>query len=381
MTVTDVAKILKVSKSTVRRAIQSERLEVYRIGAQPQIRISQEQLDRYVGGNKAYEKTNGAAIELAVNEDPPSYSTDETRSESSTQPTVIDGRTGRGVSWKVIHDDVISALGRIDENSVNCIVTSPPYYWQRDYEVAGQIGHEPDIDGYVDNLKRVFHEAKRVLREDGVLFLNIGDTYYSAKGKPHGHDSKHRARQLSRKKLRAVDGPGLGVPRKSLIGIPWRVALALQEDGWVLRSAIAWQRPAPMPEPTAHDRPWRTFEPVFLFSKNPRYWFNRDALNGEEDVWRISAHSYNPGSHFAPFPVAFADRCISAGCPDGGTVLDPFVGSGTTMVAALNRGMSTVGIDLKREYCDFVVQRIDEEHGATLFDTTDLEQSTEGARG
>lgn len=358
MTVGDVAKILKVSTSTIRRAIDAGHIEVYRIGSQPQIRISDAQLSKYLerAGN-AGRPVNGRKLSAYRNEE---CAEPVCGASLQTSPVVHYGTTSSGLDWKVICADVLSGLALLDDASVNCIVTSPPYYWQRDYEVQGQIGHEKSIDGYVVALRNVFREARRVLRDDGVLFLNVGDTYYSAKGKPHGRDSKHRARQLSRKQLRAVDGPGLGVPRKSLLGVPWRVALALQEDGWVLRSSIVWQRPAPMPEPTAHDRPWRTYEPVFLLSKQPRYWFNRNALKGEEDIWHISAHSSNPGSHFAPYPLEFADRCVSAGCPVGGTVLDPFVGSGTTMLAALHRGMSAIGIDLKSEYCEFARQRVQE---------------------
>lgn len=289
-----------------------------------------------------------------------------TRSIHSGKPVkfgVSAGRTRNGRRWRIIQADAVDGLRLLEDCSVNCIVTSPPYYWQRDYEVDGQLGHEPTVEGYVTAIQSVFREVRRTLREDGVLFLNIGDTYYSAKGKPHGADAKHRARQLSRRKLRAVDGPGLNVPRKSLLGIPWKVALALQSDGWVLRSSIVWQRPAPMPEPTAHDRPWRSHEPIFMFSKQPRYWFNRKALNGDEDVWRISARPDNPGSHFAPYPIELADRCIAAGCPAKGVVLDPFVGSGTSMVAALSRGMSAIGIDLKPEYCQFVRRQIERKFG------------------
>ena len=347
MTVEEVAKALRVSTSTVRRAISANKLEVYRIGSR--LRISEEQLQAYVGNHRS--SVNGAEhLQVRSSDSAPRYETD--------QPSSYAGTLGNGTTWRVIHADAIAGLASLESCSVNCVVTSPPYYWQRDYEVDGQIGHEASVDEYVGAIREVFRETRRVLCDDGVVFLNIGDTYYSAKGKPHGRDSKHRARQLSRKKLRAVDGPGLGVPRKSLLGIPWRVALGLQEDGWVLRSSIIWQRPAPMPEPTAHDRPWRTFEPVFLFAKQPRYWYNRDAMGDEEDIWRISAHSRNPGSHFAPYPIEFADRCISAGCPEGGTVLDPFVGSGTTMVAALLRDKNAIGIELKKEYCDYIETRI-----------------------
>jgi DNA modification methylase len=169
---------------------------------------------------------------------------------------------------------------------------------------------------------------------------------------------------MMRQHLRAVDGPGLGLPRKSLIGIPWRVALALQDDGWTLRSSIIWQRPASIPEPTARDRPWRTFEHVFLFSKGPRYWFHRPGLVGEEDVWKIVARPENPGAHFAPYPIELVQRCLDCGCPRGGVVLDPFVGSGTTMIAALARGSSAIGVELKPEYSGYTMERIHRHLGA-----------------
>jgi excisionase family DNA binding protein len=343
LTVAEVADLLRVSDSTIRRSIRSGRLDVYRVGKQGQIRISRDQLDNYL----ASMSSNGH-----------NKSRHLPRVATRASEVVTTAGEIKGSAWKIINADVIEGLREIADESVHCIVTSPPYYWQRDYEVAGQIGHEESISGYVSALQAAFHEARRVLHSDGVLFLNIGDTYYNAKGRPHGSDRKHRGRQLSRRKLRAVDGPGLGLPRKSLLGIPWRIALALQADGWVLRSSIIWQRPAPMPEPTAHDRPWRTHEPIFLFSKSPRYWFNREGLNGDEDIWRISARPYNPGSHFAPFPLELADRCIHAGCPSPGTVLDPFLGSGTTMLAALARGRSAIGVELKAEYCKFVCERL-----------------------
>lgn len=268
------------------------------------------------------------------------------------------GTAPNGVAWRVLNGDVRAALERMKAGSVDCVVTSPPYYWQRDYEVDGQIGHEQTIDGYVEALAAVFRGVHRVLADDGTVFLNLGDTYYSAKGRPHGRDDKHNGRQMMRRHLRAVDGPGLGLPRKSLIGIPWRVALAMQADGWTLRSAVMWERPGTLPEPTAHDRPWRTFEHVFIFSKGPRYFFDRRGLKGEEDIWRIVARPENPGAHFAPYPRELVQRCLDVGCKRGGAVLDPFVGSGTTMLAALERKSPAAGIDLKSEYCDFIVERI-----------------------
>jgi DNA modification methylase len=270
----------------------------------------------------------------------------------------VQGQTPDGQRWSVLTGDVRDALEKVETGSVSCLVTSPPYYWQRDYEIAGQLGHEASIDGFVNNLKDVFRAAHRVLEERGTVFLNLGDTYYSAKGKPHGRDDKHHGRQMMRRHLRAVDGPGLGLPRKSLIGIPWRVALTMQSDGWTLRSAVIWQRPGSLPEPTAHDRPWRTHEHIFIFSKGPHYYFNRKGLRGDEDIWQIVARPENPGSHFAPYPRELVDRCLDVGCKPGGVVLDPFVGSGTTMLSALSRGCHAIGIDLKPEYCDHVVKRI-----------------------
>jgi DNA modification methylase len=249
--------------------------------------------------------------------------------------------------------DVLPAL---EPGSVDCVVTSPPYFWQRDYGADGQFGMEPTIDGFVDNLRSTFNALRSALAADGTVWLNLGDTYYSAKGRPHGVDGKHQARRMSM--LRAVDGPGLGLPRKSLIGIPWRVALAMQADGWTLRSAIIWRSKTSEPEPSAHDRPWRTYEHLFLFSKSPRYWFDRTALDGDEDVWEIEPerNAASRGKHFATFPTALVRRCVLAGCRSGGTVLDPFAGSGTTGAVALDHGRKFVGIDVSSAFLDLAIE-------------------------
>jgi DNA modification methylase len=262
--------------------------------------------------------------------------------------------------WQVYCADSREILTHLPEGSVNCVVTSPPYYWQRDYGVDGQIGMEATVQGFVDNLVSVFEGVRHVLSPTGVIFLNLGDTYYNAKGRPHGRDEKHTGRHLARRQLRAVDGPGLGVPRKSLLGMPWRVALAMAEAGWTLRSEIIWVRRSPMPEPTAHDRPWRHHEHLFLFSKNVRYYFDRSALNGEEDVWEIEPErrSAARGEHYAPYPEALVHRCLSAGCPPGGTTLDPFAGGGTTLAVAQQLGMNSLGIDLNESFCDVMVRRL-----------------------
>lgn len=365
-TVLEVAELLRVSVSTVRRAVKAGNLEVTRIGTLGQIRISKQALDHFVAratNGQSAQTLSTRVSERDLSSLPISHARTQGPSMLSTTHVLgtvreLSGMTSSGAGWRILNGDVRAALDRIKAESIDCVVTSPPYYWQRDYEIEGQIGHEQTIEGYVEALTGVFRSVYRVLADDGTVFLNLGDTYYSAKGKPHGRDDKHNGRQMMRRHLRAVDGPGLGLPRKSLIGIPWRVALAMQSDGWTLRSAVIWQRPGTLPEPTAHDRPWRTYEHVFIFSKGPRYYFNRRGLNGDEDIWRIVARPENPGSHFAPYPRELVNRCLDVGCKHGGSVLDPFVGSGTTMLAALARQSSATGIDLKPEYCDFIVQRI-----------------------
>lgn len=280
-----------------------------------------------------------------------------TSSEGDAAPFstgVVNGR-----AYSLYQGDSRSLLHGLPAESVNCVVTSPPYFWQRDYGVDGQVGMEPTIQGFVDDLRQVFDGLRHVLTKDGVVWLNLGDTYYSAKGRPHGEDGKHRSRRM--KVLRAVDGPGLGLPRKSLIGIPWRTALALQGDGWTLRAEVIWRRETSIPEPTSKDRPWRQHEKVFLFSRQPRYFFNRGALGAEEDVWTIEPErrSMARGTHYAPYPKELVRRCIATGCPEGGTVLDPFVGGGTTMAVALEMGRHAVGVELNQAFCAHVANALE----------------------
>ncbi|MDE0330704.1 MAG: site-specific DNA-methyltransferase [Nitrospinae bacterium] len=271
-----------------------------------------------------------------------------------TQPSGLNdwaGNTKDGIRWEVLRGDVRSVLKGLDENRFDCVVTSPPYYWLRDYKVDGQIGLESSIDGYVEAIADSMDGVQRVLKKSGVLFLNISDTYYSAKGKPKGNDKKNQARRFG---LRAVDGPGLGVPRKTLIGIPWRVSLEMINRGWVLRSPIIWQREAAMPEPTAKDRPWRTYEMVLMFTKSQRYFFDRNALGDQEDIWKISSRPKSSnGLHAAAFPEELVSKCLNVGCPEGGEVLDPFVGTGTTLKVAVESQRPAVGIDLNKEYCEY----------------------------
>lgn len=354
-TLQELEESLKLSMSTLRRAVRSGELQHVRVGKKGQIRVSEEAVQAFLAktivSSVAPDIRRGAGETAA-------------RDDSTSGLPIREGYVGKNQSYKIINADVTDGLRSLPSDFVHTAVTSPAYFWQRDYEVEGQIGHEPTIEAYVQALVEPFKELKRVLRPDGTFFLNIGDAYYSAKGKPHGRDKKHSGRQLARNTLRAVDGPGLGLPRKSLIGLPWRVAIAMQATGWTLRSAVIWERPGNLGEPTAHDRPHRTYENVFIFTKDVRYYFNRDALGNEEDIWTIKARPENPHSHAAPFPMELVDRCLACGCPKDGLVLDPFLGSGTTTIAALRSGRSAIGVELNASYCAEAEQRVLTEFGA-----------------
>jgi DNA modification methylase len=277
-----------------------------------------------------------------------------------TGETLWAGAGKSGNSWRIYNGDAQATLSLMKPlESVDCVITSPPYYSQRDYGVSGQIGLETSIAEYVEKVVQALDGTRPLLKPDGTLFVNLGDTYYSAKGLPKGNDRKHRARRFG---LRPVDASGLGVPRKTLIGIPWRIALQLVAKGWVLRSSIIWHRPDSIPEPTAHDRPWRTYENVFLFSKSPRYYFSRAALGDEEDIWKLSSRPRKEDRlHTAPFPDALVERCIDVGCRPAGTVLDPFMGSGTTIRVAVAKSRNAVGIELNKSFCEHAAKRLTNE--------------------
>ena len=266
------------------------------------------------------------------------------------------GHTKKGIEWAVHKGDAVHILKSLTPDSYDCVITSPPYYWQRDYKVDGQYGLEQTINGYISNLANVMNEVRNVLKRDGLLFLNLGDTYYSAKGQPKGNDKKNGARRFG---LRAVDASGLGVPRKTIIGIPWRVALEMISRGWVLRSPIIWRRESTLPEPSAKDRPWRTYEMIFMFSKEPRYYFSRQGLSSEEDIWTISDRPKNArGIHSAAFPDELVQKCLAVGCRPGGRVLDPFAGSGTVLRVSLETERPATGIDLNERFCQFMTESL-----------------------
>lgn len=263
--------------------------------------------------------------------------------------------------WTLYSGSASEALGFVPTESVHCVVTSPPYFWLRNYGVQGQIGREDTVQSYVESIARVMAEVFRVLRRDGLLFLNLGDTYYSGKGQSQGVDRKSSKRRFG---LRAVDrsgGLGIGLQRKSAIGIPWRVALRMCEEKWVLRTPIIWHREKCLPE-AVKDRPRRAYEYIFMFAKSRHYHFNRQGLPDDgvsEDVWTIPARPKGNGAlDTAPFPDELVARCLTVGCPEGGTVLDPFCGSGTTLRVALRRGCDTIGIDLNPKFCEHVAAEL-----------------------
>lgn len=294
--------------------------------------------------------------------------------------------------------DALDVARTLSDGAADCIITSPPYYGLRDYGIAGQYGLESSPADYVDKLRVLFSELRRVLVDDGTLWLNIGDSY--ARNPAKGTTGTMNGRNVPRM---GYAGNRIGkpdLPEKNLLGIPWRVAFALQDDGWILRNAIIWHKPNAMPE-SVTDRLSGRYEHVFLFSKSRRYWFDLDPIrephscdrlrgsgprsakgtgrNDAEtatsnkqgnpsgrnpgDVWSINTQPF-PGAHFAVYPPALPQRCILAGCKPGGTVLDPFSGSGTTGLAARRTGRKYIGIDINPAYHDLALNtRL---HDATL---------------
>lgn len=272
------------------------------------------------------------------------------------------GKSASGLDWGIYNGDAIEILRGFPDQAVRCVVTSPPYFWLRDYGVAErQLGRESSVQEYVENLTEVMKEVHRILHKKGLLFLNLGDTYYSGKGESQSIDRKSTKRRFG---IRAVDksgGLGMGLSRKSLIGIPWRVAVSLAASGWTLRSSIIWHRENRLPE-HVRDRPSRSYEYVFMFSKDRHYYFDKQPLidqEVEEDMWTIAARPKNNGGlDTAPYPDPLVERCLEIGCVSGGLVLDPFVGGGTTVRVALEMGHPGVGIDLNPDFCQYAADRL-----------------------
>ena len=362
------------------------------------------------------------------------------------------------MDYTIHNGDVRVELEKMPAESVQCVVTSPPYFGLRDYGVAGQLGMEATPGEYVAAMVDVFRAVRRVLRDDGTLWLNLGDSY-AGSGNYRGITAENvlTDKQASNRGARGLcqalgsAGKNVGVPPKNLLGIPWRVALALQADGWILRQDIIWHQPNPMPE-SVLDRCTSAHEHIFLLTKRERYfydasaiaeqaesdaWHNsevrrdrnrgihantgmgerntRSATRNKRDVWSVPTSGYS-GAHFATFPPTLIEPCILAGTSAKGccttcgsplnrvtetrpnpagitgwrtscqcdgfvngdgdpmpcTVLDPFLGSGTTMVVALRHGRNAVGVELNQEYVALAERRIHESIGllATMESTT-----------
>lgn len=279
--------------------------------------------------------------------------------DQATSHTHFRGRTLFGQEWNIFVGDACQKLKCFEADTFDCVVTSPPYFWLRDYGPEDQLGHEDTVQAYVDVIADVMDEVYRVLSPEGLLFLNLGDTYYSGKGKSHGVDPKSSRRRFG---LRAVDksgGMGIGLQRKTMIGIPWRVAIEMTQRKWVLRSSIVWNRVHRLRE-SVRDRPRRSHEFVFMFAKERYYYFNRKPLqdSNEEDIWSIPASKASNGIDTAPFPQELVERCLSIGCRPEGSVLDPFMGSGTTLKAALESGRSATGIELHPEFAGYAREQL-----------------------
>ena len=305
--------------------------------------------------------------------------------------------------WEIKQGDALSVLKTMPDQSINTCVTSPPYWGLRDYGVDGQLGLEPTPEEYVANLVEVFREVKRVLRKDGTLWLNLGDSYAgSGKG---AWDNKEVQKEVyvpdkdsPQCKLKKVPQ---GLKPKDLVGIPWMVAFALRADGWYLRQDIIWHKPNPMPE-SVKDRCTKSHEYIFLLAKSAQYYYDNEAIketaknanktislgeksfskrqakgvgvepsgNGKSDnytvkeyrnkrsVWTVTTKPFK-GAHFAVFPEDLIEPCILAGCPAGGVVLDPFMGSGTTCMVAAMYQRNFIGFELNPEYCKMAEKRIE----------------------
>jgi len=309
---------------------------------------------------------------------------------------------------KIIIGNSLDKLKHLQEQSINTCITSPPYWGLRDYGESDQLGLEETPEEFVNNLVLLFREVKRVLRDDGTLWLNLGDSYNTtqAGNKIWGDGvgaNKHYVNGSIPKKRNLIQN----LKKKDLVGIPWRVAFALQQDGWYLRQDIIWHKPNPMPE-SVKDRCTKAHEYIFLLSKSPKYYFDNEAIKedakfpdgpnspqnikkgkggfgmdtrgglskigalpkkNKRSVWTVTTKPFK-GAHFATFPKDLIESCVLAGCPEGGTVLDPFGGSGTTGIVANSHNRNAILIELNPDYVDIMQARFTKELG--IFSKTEI---------
>lgn len=307
------------------------------------------------------------------------------------------------MSYQLLIGDCRQRLAELPTGSVQTCITSPPYFGLRDYGMADQIGLEQTPAQFVAELVAVFREVKRVLKDDGTLWVNMGDSYASTGGHTKQGNSSQRAGRSNLAVQAAQKGyaGGDGIKTKDLIGIPWRLAFALQDDGWYLRQDIIWHKPNPMPE-SVTDRCTKAHEYIFLLSKSPKYYFDNEAIKeaisstkpagnkthkyttayeqgdnemhrtkaglvalagvewenrNKRSVWTVATAPYAE-AHFATYPPALVLPCVLAGSRPGDTVLDPFNGAGTTGLVALENGRQYVGIELNPEYAALTRKRL-----------------------
>ena len=263
---------------------------------------------------------------------------------------------------EILIGDSMNLLMAIPDESFKSCITSPPYWGLRDYGIDGQIGAEFDLQDYIDSLRKIFSEVKRTLKKDGTLWLNIGDSYTSGNRKWRDSDAKNKGRAMS---YRPPTPPDL--KPKDLIGVPWKIAFALQMDGWYLRSDIIWNKPNCQPE-SVKDRPTRSHEYIFLFSKSKDYYYDQKSImepvkdggkmKNRRSVWNINTNGFKD-AHFAVFPSELVKVCLKAGSKEGDTILDPFFGSGTVGEIATIYNRRFVGLELNKEYAEMAKYRID----------------------
>jgi DNA modification methylase len=320
---------------------------------------------------------------------------------------------------KILQGNCLDKLKDLPEQSVNTCITSPPYWGLRDYKEGEQLGLEETPEEFVSNLVEVFREVKRVLRDDGTVWLNLGDSYANQRSgegadtlknlnvNTHGYKNPTKKQEKTNKNFNKTLNYGNLKP-KNLVGIPWRVAFALQQDGWYVRQDIIWHKPNPMPE-SVTDRCTKAHEYIFLLSKQDKYYYDNEAIKedcvgkderkwsdtydnvgsivqgdtnadikrtkryskdgsfkrNKRSVWTVTTKPFK-GAHFATFPYDLIESCVLAGCPEGGTILDPFGGAGTTGLVANNHNRDAILIELNQDYIDLATKRLHKECGMFL---------------
>jgi site-specific DNA-methyltransferase (cytosine-N4-specific) len=256
----------------------------------------------------------------------------------------------------VVTGDAFEVLSQLPSNIVQTVVTSPPYWSLRDYAIPGQAGLEDDPDAYVSALVRIFAQVRRVLKPEGSLWLNIGDSYTSGGRTWRAPDKKLTMRAMSTRPPTPK-----GLKPKELVGVPWKLAFALQADGWYLRADVIWRKPNAMPE-SVKDRPTRSHEYLFFLTKSEHYHYDQLAVREENDrnvrsVWDINTQPF-PEAHFATFPPQLVEPCVLLASQSGELIMDPFLGSGTTAIVAIETGRAFLGIELNSAYVAIARRRI-----------------------